>query len=182
MRRVRSASRVRLSKQDITDPHRHRWKPATFGATSSSTGIAQEIRGEVATGTDMDFVEAKLPSATSVTPAKGRERYLVEPNIQGGQRRPTRLQSSEWIGQIRLSRRRCRLISSSTNVLTRDECQERLPRRPEAFFVGRAGANILARIFGSRAGKNDCPSTCSRELAARMGFTGDNPRRAVEAS
>jgi [protein-PII] uridylyltransferase len=165
---------VRLSKQDITIrtailEARYLW---------GDTGLFEELRkkfwGEVATGTGQDFVEAKLAERDERHARQGTSRYLVEPNIKEGKGGLRDLQTLYWIGKyVYHVDDAADLVQH--NVFTREEYQTF--QKAEAFLwdvrvrlhylVGRAEERLSFEV--------------QPELAERMGFTGDSPRRAVEA-
>jgi len=146
-----------------------------LGRRAALRGIAQENSGaRVATGTGQDFVEAKLAERDERHARQGESRYLVEPNIKEGKGGLRDLQTLYWIGKYVYHVDDAGDLVQH-NVLTRDEFKTF--QKAEAFLWDvRVRLHYLVGRAEERLSFDVQP-----ELAARMGFTGDNPRRAVEA-
>jgi [protein-PII] uridylyltransferase len=119
-----------------------------------------------------DFVEAKLAERDQRHMRQGESRYLVEPNVKEGKGGLRDLQTLYWIGKyVYHTDDTADLVGE---VYTREELQTF--QQAEAFLwdvrvrlhylVGRAEERISFDV--------------QPDLTARMGFTGDGPRRAVE--
>ena len=164
---------VRLAKQDITIrtallEARYLW---------GDKGLYDELRkkfwSEVATGNGQDFVEAKLAERDQRHLRQGESRYLVEPNVKEGKGGLRDLQTLYWIGKyIYHVEDAADLVEH--NVFTRDEYK--IFQKAEAFLWNvRCELHYVAGRAEERLSFDVQP-----ELARRLGFTDDNPRRAVE--
>jgi [protein-PII] uridylyltransferase len=142
-------------------------------------GLYDELRkkfwSEVATGNGQDFVEAKLAERDQRHLRQGESRYLVEPNIKEGKGGLRDLQTLYWIGKYLYHVEDAADSSTTMSSRARNTRPSRRPRR----FCGmcacelhyhrgtRGRAAFLRRAAGWRAA---------------LGFTDDNPRRAIERS
>ncbi|MGD0142783.1 MAG: [protein-PII] uridylyltransferase [Rhizomicrobium sp.] len=164
---------VRLAKQDITIrtallESRYLW---------GDKGLYEELRkkfwSEIATGSGQDFVEAKLAERDQRHVRQGESRYLVEPNIKEGKGGLRDLQTLYWIGKY-LYHVEDTADLVDHNVFTRDEYK--IFQKAEAFLWNvRCQLHYIAGRAEERLSFDVQP-----ELARRLGFTDDNPRRAVE--
>jgi [protein-PII] uridylyltransferase len=164
---------VRLAKQDITI--RTALLEARF--LWGDKGLYDELRkrfwAEVAAGTGQDFVAGKLAERDQRHLRQGESRYLVEPNIKEGKGGLRDLQTLYWIGKYLYH------VDDTADlvdhaVFSRDEYKTF--QKAEAFLwdvrcqlhyvVGRAEERLTFDV--------------QPEIARRMGFSGENPRRAVE--
>lgn len=164
---------VRLAKQDVTIrtallEARYLW---------GDRGLCDELRRrfwtEVAVNTGQDFVAAKLAERDQRHLRQGESRYLVEPNIKEGKGGLRDLQTLYWIGKY-LYHVDDAADLVDHNVFSRDEYK--IFQKAEAFLwdvrcqlhyvVGRADERLTFDV--------------QPELARRMGFADENPRRAVE--
>ena len=164
---------VRLSKQDITIRTALLEARYLWGNEALYEELRTRFWAEVATGSGQDFVEAKLAERDERHSRQGESRYLVEPNIKEGKGGLRDLQTLYWIGKyVYHVEDAADLIKH--NVFTQDEYQ--LFQKAEAFLwdvrchlhyaVGRAEERLSFDV--------------QPELAKRLGFAGDDPRRAVE--
>ncbi len=165
---------VRLSKQDITIrtsllEARHLWGDENLYAELRKTFWA-----DIAAKTGAEFVEAKLAERDERHKRQGESRYLVEPNIKEGKGGLRDLQTLYWIGKY-LYHADDAADLVDHNVFTRDEYKTF--QKAEAFLWDvRVHLHYLVGRAEERLSFDVQP-----ELAPRLGFTGDNPRRAVEA-
>ena len=165
---------VRLSKQDITIRTAILEARYLWGDEKLFEELRRKFWGEVATGTGQDFVEAKLAERDDRHARQGESRYLVEPNIKEGKGGLRDLQTLYWIGKyVYHVDDAADLIQH--NVLTRDEYKTF--QKAEAFLWD---VRVRLHYLTGRA-EERLSFDVQPELAARMGFTGDSPRRAVEA-
>jgi [protein-PII] uridylyltransferase len=165
---------VRLSKQDITIRTAILEARYLWGDEKLYEELRKKFWSEVATGTGQDFVEAKLAERDERHARQGESRYLVEPNIKEGKGGLRDLQTLYWIGKYVYHVEDAGDLVQH-NVLTRDEFKTF--QKAEAFLWDvRVRLHYLVGRAEERLSFDVQP-----ELATRMGFTGDNPRRAVEA-
>src|SRR5215472_12764002 len=165
---------IRLSKQDITIRTALLEARYLWGDRKLYDELRKKFWSEVATGSGQDFVEAKLAERDVRHMRQGESRYLVEPNIEEGKGGLRDLQTLYWIGKYLYH------VEDATdlverNVFTRDEYKAF--QRAEAFLWNtRVHLHYLLGRAEERLSFDIQP-----ELAAQLGFTGDNSRRAVEA-
>ncbi|MBS0473402.1 MAG: [protein-PII] uridylyltransferase [Proteobacteria bacterium] len=165
---------VRLSKQDITIRTAILEARYLWGDQKLYDELRKKFWSEVATGTGQDFVEAKLAERDERHARQGTSRYLVEPNIKEGKGGLRDLQTLFWIGKYVYHLEDAGELVQH-GVLTKDEFKTF--QKAEAFLWDvRVRLHYLVGRAEERLSFDVQP-----ELAARMGFTGDNPRRAVEA-
>ncbi len=165
---------VRLSKQDITIRTAILEARYLWGDQKLYEELRKKFWTEVATGTGQDFVEAKLAERDERHARQGESRYLVEPNIKEGKGGLRDLQTLYWIGKYVYHVEDAGDLVQH-NVLTRDEYATF--QKAEAFLWDvRVRLHYLVGRAEERLSFDVQP-----DLAARMGFTADNPRRAVEA-
>jgi [protein-PII] uridylyltransferase len=164
---------TRLAKQDLTI--RTALLEARF--LWGDRGLYDELRkrfwAEVAKGSEQDYVEAKLAEREERHRRQGESRYLVEPNIKDGKGGLRDLQTLYWIGKYLYHvEDPANLVEH--NVFTREEF--RLFRKSEAFLWNvRCRLHYLVGRAEERLSFDVQP-----DLARLMGFTDENPRRAVE--
>ncbi|MBL6938665.1 MAG: [protein-PII] uridylyltransferase [Alphaproteobacteria bacterium] len=165
---------VRLSKQDITIRTAILEARYLWGDEQLYEELRKKFWSEVRTGTGQDFVDAKLDERKERHARQGSSRYLVEPNIKEGKGGLRDLQTLYWIGKyVYQVDDAADLVEHG--VFTRDEYK--IFQKAEAFLWDvRVRLHYLVGRAEERLSFDVQP-----ELAARMGFTGDNPRRAVEA-
>ena len=165
---------VRLSKQDVTIRTAILEARYLWGDRKLYDELRKKFWSEVATGTGQDFVEAKLAERDERHARQGESRYLVEPNIKEGKGGLRDLQTLYWIGKyVYHVDDAADLVQH--NVFTKEEY--RIFQKAEAFLWDvRVRLHYLVGRAEERLSFDVQP-----ELAARMGFSGDTPRRAVEA-
>jgi [protein-PII] uridylyltransferase len=165
---------VRLSKQDITIRTAILEARYLWGDEKLYEELRKKFWSEVATGTGQDFVEAKLAERDERHARQGESRYLVEPNIKEGKGGLRDLQTLYWIGKYVYHVEDAGDLVEH-NVFTRDEYK--IFQKAEAFLWDvRVKLHYLVGRAEERLSFDVQP-----DLAARMGFSGDTPRRAVEA-
>jgi len=165
---------VRLAKQDVTIRTAILEARYLWGDHKLFDELRKKFWSEVATGTGQDFVEAKLAERDERHARQGESRYLVEPNIKEGKGGLRDLQTLYWIGKYVYHLEDAGDLVDH-GVLTRDEYKTF--QKAEAFlWEVRVKLHYLVGRAEERLSFDVQP-----ELAARMGFEGDNPRRAVEA-
>jgi [protein-PII] uridylyltransferase len=121
-----------------------------------------------------DFVAAKLAERDERHTRQGASRYLVEPNIKEGKGGLRDLQTLYWIGKY-LYRTDDPAELVRAGVFTQAEFETF--RRAEAFLWDvRVRLHYLMGRAEERLSFDAQPA-----LAAALGFTGETPRRAVEA-
>jgi [protein-PII] uridylyltransferase len=165
---------VRLAKQDVTI--RTALLEARFicGDRKLYEELRKKFWSEVAQGSGEDFVEAKLAERDDRHLRQGESRYLVEPNIKEGKGGLRDLQTLYWIGKY-LYHVEDAADLVDHNVFTKDEYKTF--QKAEAFLWDvRVRLHYLVNRAEERLSFDSQPA-----LAAEMGFTDDNPRRAVEA-
>ncbi|HWA30580.1 MAG TPA: [protein-PII] uridylyltransferase [Rhizomicrobium sp.] len=163
---------ARLAKQDVTI------KTALLEARFlwGDRAIFDEMRKAFWAGADaktaQEFVQAKLAERDARHVRQGESRYLVEPNVKEGKGGLRDLQTLYWIGKyVYHTDDTADLVGE---VYTREEL--RIFQQAEAFLWDvRVRLHYLTNRAEERLSFDVQP-----DLAARMGFTGDNPRRVVE--
>src|SRR5215831_10830806 len=168
------AESVRLAKLDITIRTAVLEARFLWGDKGLYEDLRKKFWNEVATGNGRDFVEAKLAERSVRHARQGESRYLVEPNIKEGKGGLRDLQTLYWIGKYLYH------VDDAADlvqhgVFTKDEFKTF--QKAEAFLWDvRMRLHYLVGRAEERLSFDVQP-----ELATRMGFTGDTPRRAVEA-
>jgi [protein-PII] uridylyltransferase len=165
---------VRLARQDSTIRTALLEARYLWGEHALFDDLRKTFWTEIAANTGQEFVEAKLGERDLRHMRQGESRYLVEPNIKDGKGGLRDLQTLYWIGKY-LYRTDDAADLVNHAVFTEDEYK--LFVEAEAFLwevrchlhwaVGRAEERLSFDI--------------QPELARRLGFEGDSPRRAVEA-
>ena len=165
---------VRLSKQDITIRTAILEARYLWGDFALYEELRRRFWDSVATGTGADFVEAKLAERDERHRSQGESRYLVEPNIKEGKGGLRDLQTLYWIGKYLYHvEDTADLVDHA--VFTRDE--HKTFQKAEAFLWDvRVQLHYLANRAEERLSFDVQP-----ELARRLAFVDDDPRRAVEA-
>ncbi len=162
----------RLAKQDVTIRTALLEARFLWGDRTIFDEMRKSFWAEASARSGQDFVEAKLAERDQRHLRQGESRYLVEPNIKEGKGGLRDLQTLYWIGKyLYHTDDTADLVE---HVFTRDEHQTF--QQAEAFLWDvRVRLHYLAGHAEERLSFDVQP-----ELAARMGFTGDSPRRAVE--
>jgi [protein-PII] uridylyltransferase len=163
---------ARLAKQDVTIKTALLEARFLWGDQTIFEQMRKQFWDEADARSGQDFVQAKLAERDQRHMRQGESRYLVEPNVKEGKGGLRDLQTLYWIGKyVYHTDDTADLVGE---VYTREELQTF--RQAEAFLwdvrvrlhylVGRAEERISFDV--------------QPDLTARMGFTGDSPRRAVE--
>jgi len=162
----------RLAKQDVTIRTALLEARFIWGDRGPFDEMRKTFWAEADARSGQDFVQAKLAERDQRHMRQGESRYLVEPNIKEGKGGLRDLQTLYWIGKyIYHTDDTADLVGE---VYTREELQTF--QQAEAFLWDvRVRLHYLANRAEERLSFDVQP-----ELTARMGFTGDNPRRAVE--
>ncbi|HVZ69710.1 MAG TPA: [protein-PII] uridylyltransferase [Rhizomicrobium sp.] len=165
---------VRLSKQDITIRTSLLEARYLWGDEALYGELRKTFWADIAAKTGAEFVEAKLAERDERHKRQGESRYLVEPNVKEGKGGLRDLQTLYWIGKY-LYHADDPADLVDHNVFTRDEFKTF--QKAEAFLWNvRVHLHYLVGRAEERISFDVQP-----ELAPRLGYTGDNPRRAVEA-
>jgi [protein-PII] uridylyltransferase len=163
----------RLSKQDVTIRTALLEARYLWGDRVPFDEMRKAFWADASARAGQDFVEAKLAERDQRHRQQGESRYLVEPNVKEGKGGLRDLQTLYWIGKyIYQTGDTADLVGK---VLTHDEHETF--QKADAFLwdvrvqlhyaVGRAEERLSFDV--------------QPEIAARLGFKGDTPRRAVEA-
>jgi [protein-PII] uridylyltransferase len=165
---------VRLAKQDSTIRTALLEARYLWGERPLFDDLRKVFWSDIAAKTGQEFVEAKLAERDQRHLRQGESRYLVEPNIKDGKGGLRDLQTLFWIGKY-LYRVDDPADLVAHNVFTREEYKTF--QEAEAFLWDvRCQLHWLAGRAEERLSFDMQP-----EMARRLGFTGDSPRRAVEA-
>ncbi|MGN6515629.1 MAG: [protein-PII] uridylyltransferase [Rhizomicrobium sp.] len=162
----------RLAKQDVTIRTALLEARFLWGDRTIFDEMRKAFWTEADAKSGQDFVQAKLAERDARHVRQGESRYLVEPNIKEGKGGLRDLQTLFWIGKyVYHTDDTADLVGE---VYTREEL--RTFQQAEAFLWDvRVRLHYLVGRPEERLSFDVQP-----ELAARMGFTGDSPRRAVE--
>ncbi|MGN6149015.1 MAG: [protein-PII] uridylyltransferase [Rhizomicrobium sp.] len=163
---------ARLAKQDVTIKTALLEARFLWGDQTIFDQMRKQFWDEADARSGQDFVQAKLAERDQRHMRQGESRYLVEPNVKEGKGGLRDLQTLYWIGKyVYHTDDTADLVGE---VYTREELQTF--QQAEAFLwdvrvrlhylVGRAEERISFDV--------------QPDLTARMGFTGESPRRAVE--
>jgi [protein-PII] uridylyltransferase len=164
---------VRLAKQDITIRTALLEARYLWGDKKLYDELRKKFWADVATGSGQDFVEAKLAERDVRHMRQGESRYLVEPNIKEGKGGLRDLQTLYWIGKY-LYHTEDAADLVAHNVFTADEY--RIFQKAEEFLWN---ARVQLHYLLGRA-EERLSFEVQPDLAARLGYSGDNPRRSVE--
>jgi len=164
---------VRLSKQDITIRTALLEARYLWGDNGLYEDLRKRFWADVAGGTGQDFVDAKLAERDERHLRQGESRYLVEPNIKEGKGGLRDLQTLYWIGKY-LYHVDDAADLVKHNVFTHDEYKTF--QKAEAFLW-----DVRCHLhYASGRAEERLSFDLQPELARRLGFNGDNSRRAVE--
>ena len=164
---------VRLAKQDITIRTALLEARYLWGDKTLYEELRKKFWSEVATGNGQDFVEAKLAERDQRHLRQGESRYLVEPNIKEGKGGLRDLQTLYWIGKY-LYHVEDAADLVEHNVFTRDEYKTF--QKAEAFLWN---VRVELHYIAGRA-EERLSFDVQLEVARRLGFTDEDPRRATE--
>ncbi len=163
----------RLSKQDVTIRTALLEARYLWGNRTPFEEMRKAFWADASARAGQDFVAAKLSERDQRHMRQGESRYLVEPNVKEGKGGLRDLQTLYWIGKyIYQTDNTADLVGK---VLTRDE-HETFQKADEFLWDVRVQLHYAVGRAEERLSFDVQP-----EIAARLGFTGDTPRRAVEA-
>ena len=165
---------VRLSKQDITIRTALLEARYLWGDRKLYEELRRKFWSDVASGSGQDFVEAKLAERDVRHMRQGESRYLVEPNIKEGKGGLRDLQTLYWIGKY-LYHTDDAADLVKHNVFTAEEYKT-FQRAEEFLWNTRVRLHYMLGRAEERLSFEVQP-----ELAERLGYKGDSPRRAVES-
>jgi [protein-PII] uridylyltransferase len=165
---------MRLARQDVTV--RTALLEARFlaGDRKLFDELRGKFRSEVAQGSGLDFVEAKLAERDARHARQGESRYLVEPNIKEGKGGLRDLQTLYWIGKYLYHEDDAAALVAH-NVFTKSEYKTF--QKAEGFLWD---VRVRLHYLVGRA-EERLSFDVQTELAAQLGYRDANPRRAVEA-
>ena len=162
----------RLSKDDVTIRTALLEARFLWGNRGPFDEMRETFWADASAGAGHDFVEAKLAERDERHLRQGESRYLVEPNVKEGKGGLRDLQTLYWIGKyIYHTDNTADLIGK---VLTREE-HETFQKAEDFLWDVR----VQLHYFMGRA-EERLSFDAQPEIARRLNFTGDNPRRAVE--
>jgi [protein-PII] uridylyltransferase len=163
----------RLSKQDVTIRTALLEARYLWGDRAPFDEMRKAFWADAGARAGQDFVEAKLAERDQRHMRQGESRYLVEPNVKEGKGGFRDLQTLYWIGKyIYQTDDTADLIGK---VLTREE-HETFQKAEEFLWDVRVQLHYAVGRAEERLSFDVQP-----EIATRLGFKGDTPRRAVEA-
>jgi [protein-PII] uridylyltransferase len=164
---------VRLAKQDITIRTALLEARFLWGDKTLYDELRKKFWSDVAAGTGQDFVTAKLAERDHRHMRQGESRYLVEPNIKEGKGGLRDLQTLYWIGKY-LYHVDDTADLVDHNVFSRDEYKTF--QKAEAFLW-----DVRCQLhYTTGRAEERLSFDVQPDLAKRMGFIDENPRRAVE--
>ena len=165
---------LRLAKQDVTVRTALIEARHITGDRKLYDELRKKFWGEVAQGSGLDFVEAKLAERDERHRRQGASRYLVEPNIKDGKGGLRDLQTLYWIGKYLYHEDNAAALVEH-NVFTKTEYKTF--QKAEAFLWDvRVRLHYLVGRAEERLSFDVQP-----RLAAQLGFRDPDPRGAVEA-
>ena len=165
---------LRLAKKDVTVRTSLLEARHLAGDGRLFSELRRKFRSEIAQGSGLDFVEAKLAERDARHARQGESRYLVEPNLKEGKGGLRDLQTLYWIGKY-LYHEDDTAALVAHNVFTKAEF--RTFQNAEAFLWNvRVRLHYLVGRAEERLSFDVQP-----DLAAQLGFRDASPHRAVEA-
>jgi [protein-PII] uridylyltransferase len=165
---------MRLAKQDVTIRTALIEARYLAGDRKLFDEMRKKFWAEATPAAGLEFVDAKLAERDTRHTRQGESRYLVEPNIKEGKGGLRDLQTLYWIGKY-LYHEDDPASLVKHNVFTRDE-YETFEKAEEFLWDVRVRLHYLAGRAEERLSFDVQPA-----LAEQLGFTGRDPRRAVEA-
>src|SRR6201996_5806913 len=164
---------ARLAKQDVTIRTALLEARFLWGDETLFDEMRKTFWADASARAGQDFVEAKLAERDQRHLRQGESRYLVEPNVKEGKGGLRDLQTLYWIGKyIYQTDDTADLIGK---VVTADE-HNTFQKAEEFLWDVRVQLHYAVGRAEERLSFDVQP-----EIASRLGFTGDSPRRAVEA-
>jgi [protein-PII] uridylyltransferase len=165
---------MRLAKQDVTIRTALLEARYLTGDRKLFDELRKKFWSEIAQGSGLDFVEAKLAERDARHARQGESRYLVEPNIKEGKGGLRDLQTLYWIGKYLYHEDDAAALVAH-NVFTKAEYKTF--QNAEAFLWD---VRVRLHYLVGRS-EERLSFDVQTELAAQLGFRESNPRRAVEA-
>jgi [protein-PII] uridylyltransferase len=163
----------RLSKQDVTIRTALLEARYLWGNRDPFDEMRKTFWADAGARAGQDFVEAKLAERDQRHMRQGESRYLVEPNVKEGKGGFRDLQTLFWIGKyIYHTDDTADLIGK---VFTQEE-HATFQKADEFLWDVRVHLHYQVGRAEERLSFDVQP-----DIAARLGFIGDSPRRAVEA-
>ncbi len=164
---------TRLAKDDITIATSLLEARYLCGDRTLFDALRTAFRTEVAAGTGPHYVAAKLAERDERHRRQGESRYLVEPNVKDGKGGLRDLQTLYWIGKY-LYQVDDAADLVNHNVFSRDEYK--LFQKAESFLW-----DVRCQLhYATGRAEERLTFDVQPEIARRMGFAADSPRRAVE--
>lgn len=164
---------VRMAKDDLTIRTALLEGRYVWGDREVYDEASRRFWGEVVTGSERDFVSAKLKERDERHKRMGDSRYVVEPNVKDGKGGLRDLQTLYWMGKyIHKVRSGAELVD--VGLLTAPEY--RSFRRAEAFMLA---VRCHLHIITGRA-EDRLTFDLQRQIAERMNFADRPGKSAVE--
>ncbi len=162
-----------LAKQDYTIRTSLVEMRCLLGDGAVATHLQDRLRAELFTGTERDFIEAKLEERADRHKKQGGQRYVVEPNVKEAKGGLRDLQSLFWIGKyVNGVDDAVELVD--LEVFTKDEFAT-FVRAEDFLWAVRCHLHLIA----GRA-MDQLTFDMQVEVASRMGYKSTEHRRAVE--
>ncbi|PIE09822.1 MAG: [protein-PII] uridylyltransferase [Rhodobacterales bacterium] len=163
---------LRLAREDMTIRTAMLEQRCIYGDIVLARELTEKLRSEVFAGTDAEFIEGKLAERSARHIKQGGQRYMVEPNVKEGKGGLRDLQSLFWIGKyLHDTKHAADLIG---DIYTEDEFRTFI--RAEDFLW-----SVRCHLHYATGRASDVLSfDLQVEVAARMGYTDEGGRRAVE--
>ncbi|NDV00106.1 [protein-PII] uridylyltransferase [Pseudoroseicyclus tamaricis] len=164
---------LRLAREDYTIRTTLLETRHLVGDPELTEELTRRLRRDLFTGTESDFVAAKLKERDERHRKQGGQRYVVEPNVKEGKGGLRDLQSLYWIGKYVYDAR-------SASALVRKGVF-----RPEEYAAFAAADDFLwavrchLHVLAGRA-MDQLTFDLQVEVAERMGYRDKGGRRAVE--
>lgn len=164
---------IRLGREDITIRTallEHRF---IAGHAPLAAELADRLWGELFRNSGPEFIEAKLAERAARHKRQGGQRYVLEPNVKEGKGGLRDLQTLYWIGKyLHRVPRASGLVDAG--LFTRDE-YEAFARAEDFLWAVRCHLHYIAR-----RPTDQLTFDLQVEVAARMGYSDQGGRRAVE--
>ncbi|NGM44816.1 [protein-PII] uridylyltransferase [Rhodobacter sp. SGA-6-6] len=164
---------IRLGREDITIRTallEHRF---IAGHAPLAAELADRLWGELFRNSGPEFIEAKLAERTARHKRQGGQRYVLEPNVKEGKGGLRDLQTLYWIGKyLHRVPRASGLVDAG--LFTRDE-YEAFARAEDFLWAVRCHLHYIAK-----RPTDQLTFDLQVEVAARMGYSDQRGRRAVE--
>ncbi|TNC51893.1 [protein-PII] uridylyltransferase [Rubellimicrobium rubrum] len=162
-----------LAKEDMTIRTTLLETRHLSGDEALTDALRERFWGDLVPGSAAGYLEAKLAERAARHQKQGGQRYVVEPNVKEGKGGLRDLQSLFWIGKY------------VKGVETRDELVNMGVFTPEEFATFRRAENFLWAVrchmhFLTGRPVDQLTFDLQVEVAGRMGYEGDDGRRAVE--